>query len=194
MVEPETPSGAMHSVRCREEANGVVYCADPNMRNIAPVVHAPLPDLSVGAGRLFRHELAADCFLDRQSDGRMSSAQLRFSLSVTNEPGRRVTDEPHVLGGWLHFDEAARALHGTPPAAGSWVVTVTATDEGFRKGADPPLAASSSFLLSVREATVDTGADYWRDDGRNPTQVRAEHTTRPVPRTHTPRRNYRIVS
>ena len=81
VVERETPPGAMHSLRCREEPEtGLVYCHDPNMRNVAPIVHEPLPDLSTAVGVPLDHVLPDDAFLDRQSDGRLSSALLAYSL------------------------------------------------------------------------------------------------------------------
>ena len=46
------------------------------MHNVAPVVNAPIPDVSAAVGVPFEFVLPADSFLDRQSDGRMSAALL----------------------------------------------------------------------------------------------------------------------
>ena len=184
VVNPATPTGAMHGLRCTEDPldPSIMYCADPymcrrlqptttrplcshcsrcsgspvscssatmgrNMRNVAPYVAVPLPDITILVGQPFAWVLPPDAFLDRQSDGRLSSKQLHYSLN-------------HEMA-WLQFDATERRLHGTPTHAGTWPITVTATDPGFREGADPPLSVSDVFLCHVHEAPVATTDDVW---------------------------------
>ena len=82
LVDPTTPLGARYSLRCSEDATGFVYCADPNMPNERPQVRSPLPDLTARVGVHFNHTLPADAFVDKQSDGRLTSSLL--TLSVTH--------------------------------------------------------------------------------------------------------------
>ena len=87
VMEPVTQPGAMHSLRCREDAlSGVVYCQDLNLRNVPPVVADPLPDISVLVGMPMNHRLPADAFADLQSDGRLSAERLTYSLDYGAAP------------------------------------------------------------------------------------------------------------
>eukprot|EP00966_Prymnesium_polylepis_P183392 4250244-Prymnesium_polylepis.2 len=99
------------------------------MHNAAPVLHRPPADVSVALGVPFAHALPLDTFLDKQADGTMRAAQLAYSLS-------------HVLG-WLRFEPSTRTLAGVPERPGTWPITLTATDPGFRDGRDPPLSTST---------------------------------------------------
>lgn len=141
VMEPATPTGAMHSLRCREDpVTSVVYCQDPNMRNVPPIVHDPLPDVSTLVGTPVNHTLP-EAFLDHQSDGRFNASLLSYSVSHDAVPELA----------WLQFDAPGRRLYGTPTRPGTWPITVTATDPGFREGADPPMTNTSTFLLHVRD-------------------------------------------
>ena len=66
---------------------------------------------------------------------------------------------------WLFFDARTRVLSGTPPAAGTWTLNLTATDPGFREGKDPPMATSTTFTLHVdeTEAKPDEHAEVLHD-------------------------------
>ena len=109
------------------------------MRNVAPIVSKPLPDVSARVGDYFEHVLPPDAFLDRQSDGRLTSDLLSFSLSYAETPDLA----------WLYFDAPQRRMHGVPTTPGTWAITAIATDPGFREGADPPLSTPDTFLLHV---------------------------------------------
>lgn len=151
-VDPATPAGSMHSLNCSEDLQtDAVYCKDPNMRNVPPVVHSPLPDVSAHVGIEYSYVLPIDTFLDRQSDGRYSSELLALSISHSTSFDLS----------WLRFNASERRLHGVPTRPGTWSILVTATDPGFREGADPPLSVSDDFLLHVRDASVSADADYW---------------------------------
>ena len=140
-----TPLGAMHSLQCDEPdaESGTIYCHDPNMRNVPPMInadYAPLLDVAGRVGVPFVHTLPRDCFLDRQADGRMSADLLTYSLSY---------DRSDAELKWLAYDNRTRTLRGTPTAPGTWPITVVATDPGFRDGLDPPLSTTDVFLLQV---------------------------------------------
>jgi hypothetical protein len=176
VMDSATPVGSMHSILCSEdEQSGVVYCRDPNMRNVPPILNddVPLPDLSALVGVPLDHTLPRDAFLDRQSDGRLTSVHLNYTLSFATLAELS----------WLKFDATDNRLHGTPTHPGTWAITVIASDPGFREGADPPLSTTDEFLLHVRpqpvrsEAgarvpaedplSVHTAEMRWRDHGRS---------------------------
>jgi hypothetical protein len=144
LVESSTPPGAMHSLRCAEDPlSGVVYCQDPNMPNVPPMLNrerVPLLDVAGHVGKPFVHVLPRDSFLDKQSDGRLTSHLLNYTLQYD-------TSDPELA--WLTYDAPTRTLRGTPTAPGMWPITVVATDPGFRDGADPPLSTTDVFYLQV---------------------------------------------
>lgn len=156
VMDATSPEGAMHSLHCRQDSAGIVYCLDPNMRNLAPTVGDPLPDVSVLVGEsvdLILH----NAFRDEQSDGRITSIHLSYSLAFLPHNG-----EPDEGIAWVSFDSMTRRLHGTPTQPGTWRAMVTASDPGFREGADASMEVVVSFLLHVRAPPVDpTVADFW---------------------------------
>ena len=146
-MDPMTPPGDMHSVRCTE-SDETVYCVDPNLQNAPPALHRAIPAASAPVGLEFSMEIPVDTFLDRQADGRMTSDLLAYSIR-------------HALS-WLHFEPRRRIAYGVPAQAGTWPIIVTATDPGFREGLDPPLNTSTEFLLHIQEAAINPGvADFW---------------------------------
>merc|ERR1712196_452323 len=55
---------------------------------------------------------------------------------------------------FILFDTSSLMLHGKPTSAGTWEITVNATDRGMRAGKDPPLSTTTTFLLHVQEKTL----------------------------------------
>ena len=95
--------------------------------NDAPVLAAPLADAAGQAGNAFAYAVPAAAFSDVEGD--------LLALGATLADGS-------ALPAWLVFDPAIGAFSGTPVAAGSLDVKVTATDPGG-------LSASDVFTLTV---------------------------------------------
>ena len=172
VIDTRTPVGAVHSVVCTDGADGDIRCADPNRPNEAPVLkHDPMPNVHVLARKPFAHEVAADAFVDVQPDGSMTSDLLTYSVAAvavaTTTGDRAVAADAQPE--WLAFDARTRVLSGTPPAAGTWTLNLTATDPGFREGKDPPMATSTTFTLHVdeTEAKPDEHSEVLHDGGWN---------------------------
>ena len=172
-MDVTTPLGAMHSLRCTEDASGYVYCLDPNTPNSAPIIYEPMPDISVLMGEPVNITLH-DGFRDRQSDGRFTSNRLRYSLVFTPH-----NEEPQEGIAWVQFNSSTRQLSGIPTHPGTWRVNMTAVDPGFPDAGRPttwtdprmaPMNTTDEFLLQVRVRPIDPqAADYWASTVEQPT-------------------------
>ena len=81
--------------------------------NRPPRVSVPLSDVEIQTGEAFRYVLADDAFTDDDDD------TLSYSASL---------EDGSDLPAWLTFDAATRTFSGTPDAAGTYNVRVTASD------------------------------------------------------------------
>ena len=177
VMDVTTPLGAMHSLRCTEDASGYVYCLDPNTPNSAPIIYEPMPDISVLVGEPVNITLH-DGFRDRQSDGRYTSHLLRYSLIFTPH-----NEEPQDGIAWVQFNSSTRQLRGIPTHPGTWRVNMTAIDPGFPDAGRPttwtdprmaPMNTTDEFLLQVRVRPIDPlAADFWAPTVEQPTPTEA---------------------
>ncbi len=95
--------------------------------NEAPTVANALADHSLTYGSAFTYTVPASTFADV-------------------DVGQTLTCTVSGLPSGVSFDGMTRSFRGTPPV-GSYIITVTATDNGT-----PPLSISDSFHLSVAQA------------------------------------------
>jgi Ca2+-binding RTX toxin-like protein len=96
--------------------------------NTGPSVYAGVFDASAETGAAFEYRLEANAFLDIESQNSMS-------YTATLDGGS-------ALPSWLVFDSQTRTFSGTPTAAGTFTIAVTATDAGG-------LSATDTFVLDV---------------------------------------------
>jgi len=109
-----------------EFSGGVIFRVSPGVStNYAPALVTSLPDQQIWMLGEFIYTLPAGMFSDRDWGQ---------SLAVT----------AGGLPGGVNFNPTTRVFSGVPSAAGTYNITVTATDNGT-----PPLSASDSFVLRV---------------------------------------------
>ena len=101
--------------------------------NHAPELSHALPDQAAIEGTAFSYTVAADAFSDPDAGD-----NLTYSATLA---------DGSVLPAWLGFDAATRTFSGTPDAAGTYSVAVTAKDAGG-------LAASDVFDIAVGGVVV----------------------------------------
>ena len=93
---------------------------DTTTPNTPPTVATAIPDQSATVGTAFSYAFPATTFTDAESDP--------LTYTATKADGT-------LLPTWLSFNESTRAFSGTPPAAGTVSVKVTASD-GAGSGSD----------------------------------------------------------
>ena len=93
---------------------------DTTTPNTPPTVATAIPDQSATVGTAFSYAFPATTFTDAESDP--------LTYTATKADGT-------PLPTWLSFNESTRAFSGTPPAAGTVSVKVTASD-GAGSGSD----------------------------------------------------------
>ena len=86
---------------------------DTTTPNTPPTVATAIPDQSATVGTAFSYAFPATTFTDAESDP--------LTYTATKADGT-------PLPAWLSFNESTRAFSGTPPAAGTVSVKVTASD------------------------------------------------------------------
>ncbi|SNC77728.1 N-acetylneuraminic acid mutarotase, partial [Hymenobacter gelipurpurascens] len=107
----------------------------PPPHNAAPVVAAPIPDQTATAGAAYSYSFPAATFTDADNDA--------LTYAAAQQGGA-------TLPSWLSFNATTRTFSGTPPAAGSYPLQVTASDG---KGGQ----ATDAFLLTVNPAPTGGG-------------------------------------
>ncbi|MCB4820356.1 putative Ig domain-containing protein [Roseicella aerolata] len=112
--------------------------------NDAPVLAAALADQSVTAGDAFSFTIPAGSFTD-------PDAGTTLTYSARSADGS-------ALPAWLSFDAATGAFSGTPATAGTFSVTVTASD-GSLSASDSfdIVVAQGSLSVSLSSLTADQG-------------------------------------
>ena len=105
------------------------------LTNNAPTVATAIPDQTATTGAAFSYAFPAAAFTDADSD------TLSYTATLADDT---------ALPTWLTFSAATRAFSGTPTAAGTVSVKVTASD-----GSD---SVSDTFDIVVSEPPADTTA------------------------------------
>jgi len=100
--------------------------------NFIPYLKNQIPNQTDSAGVLYNYTFPDSTFID--DDGNNT---LRYSAKLYNG---------NPLPSWLTFDSLARHFYGTPTAAGSLNITVTATDTAN-------VSASCTFPLEILQHT-----------------------------------------
>ena len=106
----------------------------PPPPNHAPIVEQPTPDQTGTYGTLFSLEIPTNTFSDPDT------GQL-LTISISNLPPD--------LGFGSANDPMDHAIHGMIHFAGTWQVTVTATDNGV-----PPLSTNDTFNIVVAKVSL----------------------------------------
>ena len=102
--------------------------------NSAPTVATEIPDQTATTGTAFSYQVPAATFADADSDTLTYTATLADDMALPS---------------WLSFDAATRTFSGTPTAAETVSVKVTASDASD--------SVSDTFDIVVSAATVVSG-------------------------------------
>ncbi len=107
--------------------------------NHAPELQTEFADLTATEGEVFSIQLPLDNFIDADGD--------TLVYTVNQSDGQALPD-------WLVFDAQTGTLSGTPTDDTDLNLTITATD-------DSGDSASDSFILDVKEPTLDISAPWF---------------------------------
>ncbi len=117
-----------------QTGQGTVYRLVP--ANHLPVVASAIPEQAGTAGVPFTYTFAGATFTDADAGQTLSYTASGLPLGVA-------------------FDGPTRTFSGTPAAAGTFAVTLTATDNGV-----PPLSASTTFNIVVAPMVLTPFIDF----------------------------------